>query len=340
MKLLRHLMIAACQCGSASGQIVFTAADLPHRHGEHHRAFHTTNAIDVSALFGLPGGPQRWDFSNASFPGETVRRMDVVPANDGGHAGHFPGAAYAERLTNETTGARSWSYYRVETNQGRAYFGFYDVFANAACPLKVFDAPTTDLPDGLYYGRSWSRTVDFLDCYDYGIIVLEIAVHFISQAQVDAHGTIVLPGLGEVPALRVNELNTYELTDLTLGIPIPTTYFRNYYWLVRGVGKAVHVISAPSTVGPPPPAFSIARTVTRVFEASPRPVENPRIRQQGDQAVLDWLQHTNGSGYRVESRRDVAVGGWEARGQPTNNVWTESLTNGEPRMFFRVFLKP
>jgi len=263
MKLFHCLLLAAFVAASVpvgAAPIVFSATDLLHEIGARQRAYYTTSAVNVATLLGEPGGPRRWDFSYPRQPVESIQRMDVVAPNDASHGVNYPNAAYAERLTNETTGARSWSYYRVATDQGRLYYGFYDAVANAECPLKVFDAPTVDLPYRIQFGQSWSRTVDFADCIDAGFIVLDLAVHFISQAQVDAHGTLVLPGIGEVPALRVNEVNTYEITDLTLGLPIPTQHFRNYYWLVPGIGKAVHVISEGSATVPPP-NLTTAKTV-------------------------------------------------------------------------------
>jgi len=181
--------------------------------------------------------------------------------------------------------------------------------------------------------------VDWNDCYNLGGFEVALAVHFTSQASVDAYGTVVLPRIGEVPALRVNEVNTYEVTDLDFGIFNSTSHFRNYYWLVRGIGKAVLIISAPSSTVPPPD-FTAARTILRVFEASPRPVMNLRIRQQGAEATLDWLRQTNTSGYRVETRETISATNWTWRGESATNVWTEPLTNGETQRFFRVLLKP
>ena len=85
-------------------------------------------------------------------------------------------------------------------------------------------------------------------------------------AVVDAYGTLVLPGIGEVPALRVNEEHTYDTQDTTLGLPLGKQYFRNYYWLVKGVGLAVNIISKADTASVPPDAFKTAATVSRVLK--------------------------------------------------------------------------
>ena len=109
--------------------------------------------------------------------------------------------------------------------------------------------------------------VDFEDIIDLGFIESTISVHFTSRAEVDAFGTLVLPGIGEVPALRVNEVNRYDLTEQTLGLPLPSQYFRSYFWLVKGAGKAVHIVSKPDTTTPPT-SFNTAASLQRVFESS------------------------------------------------------------------------
>jgi hypothetical protein len=339
-------LLASTCCFPACAQIVFTAADLPSHAGDYYRAYVNTAGIDVSALVGQPGGPRRWDFSGTAGPNDALRRMEVVPPSDGGQGSSFPDAAYAERLTTEATGVQSWSYYRIVTNEGRRYYGFFDAVANPAQPVTVFNAPTTDLPDRIGYGTNWNRTVDWLDLIDAGFFQLQVAVHFTSQAQADAYGTVVLPGIGEVPALRVNEVNTYEVTDLSLGIPLSTEYFRNYYWLVRGVGKAVHIISNGATTVPPA-NFTTAKTVLRVFAASNvtdgpslRPVAALRIRAQPQMAILDWLSETNRSGYRVESLDFLGGTNWQVLAEPSGNSWSNALLPAATQRFYRVFSKP
>jgi hypothetical protein len=247
MKLPCLLLAIALFCLSGNAQIVFFATNLPARAGtDYYRAYLNTIGTDVSTLLGQSGGPRRWDFSQPQAVGEIIRRTDIVAPSDGGHGAGFSAATYAERDTKESNGQQSWSYYRISNNVGRSYYGFYDANANAACPRKVFSFPTIDLPDGIHYGQTWSRTVDFPDCVDLGGAFFQLDVHFTSQSEVDAYGAVVLPRLGEVPALRVNEVNTYVVSLSSL--PISTQNFRNYYWLAAASAKRCS--SAPTPPAP------------------------------------------------------------------------------------------
>lgn len=337
-KIIASGIVALC-CLEANAQIVFSTDDLPSQFGWHSRAYVTTSDVDVSTRIGQPGGPQRWDFWQPLAAGEIVKRLDIMPITNSWHGTNFPQATYAERLTTEADGAQSWSYYRIVSDQGRAYYGFYDSVGNPVKPLKAFQAATIDLPHPILFGQTWSRIVDFEDIIDTGLFQLQVAVHFVAQAQMDAYGTLVLPRIGEVPALRVNELHTYELTDLSLGLPLGTQYIRNYYWLVRGIGKAVDLISEVQT-STPPVQLSTAKTVLRVFEFSSRSATDLHIHLKAGCAILDWQLQTNTSGYRVEMLPNLALTNWQVVAEPTNNSWADVLMPAEPQRFFRVFLKP
>ena len=330
----------------ATAQVVFSAGDLPQQPGAHYRAYQNVADADVSSRIGPTGGPHRWDFSEPRAPSETVVRMDVVLPTDGGQDASFAGAAYAERTTRESDGSQSWSYFRIIPVLGRSYLGFFDPAANPTKPITVFDSPTIDLPARVEFGQSWTRTVEWEDLLDAGFSVLRVVIRFSSSAEVDAFGTLALDGIGDVPALRVNEVNRYEVTDLTLGLPLPAQHFRNYYWLVRGIGKAVHIISdgLPSA---PPPNFNHAKTLLRVFEASELtppptlpPVAGLRLRIEHHRPILDWQPAPNATGYRVETTGDLGAETWRLLGEPLTSTWTGEVATTEPRQFFRVLMKP
>ena len=336
MKPLIKMSLGLAFAGSFSlaghSQILFTAADLPSQPGQYSRAYISTN-VDVSALIGAPGGPRRWDFSQPQQPGETIRRLDITAPNDGGHGSSFPTATYAERYTDEPSGAPYWDYYSIAAGQGRTYFGFY----NAAAPLPgavMLQAAAIDIPGSITLGTNW--TYSWVAYVDYE----EIDVT--ASATVDAYGTLVLPQIGEVPALRVNQLNREQIF---LGVLLlETTYFREYFWLVPGIGKAVHVISAPST-NPPSLSFAPGQEVRRMFAASGitnpptfGPVASLHIRLQSLLAVLEWPRQTNASGYRVEALGNMARTNWQLLSQPATNSWSESLTTTQ--RFYRVLWKP
>lgn len=342
--LFKHAMLICVALPSAcslplNAQIVFSVTSLPGQIGDYHRAYASTNNVDISSLLGMSGGLRRWDFSQPQGLHEIIQRMDVVAPTDGGNGASFPQATYAERLTSEADGTRSWSYYRIVTNQGRAYYGFVDTNSNPDMPIKVFNSPTIDLPDPIQFGQTWNRTVDY---QDFAVFII-FAVHFTAQANVDAYGTLVLPGIGEVSALRVNEVHEYDYIDLTLGFLNYTNYFRDYYWLVPGAGKAVEIISNPNSTGPPPANLTVAHTMSRLFEASgmqpaPYPVASLRIRLEAGQAILNWLAETNVTVYRVDASFQLGAGGWQLVSEPATNAWSEPATNAI--RFFRVFAKP
>jgi hypothetical protein len=179
--------------------------------------------------------------------------------------------------------------------------------------------------------------VDFPDCYDVGIL-LDLAVHFTAQAEVDAWGTVVLPVLGEFPTLRVNEVHHYQFTDLTLGLPIQDQYVRYYYWLVGGMGPAVEIFSSFQT-NTPSPDLTTAAVVQRVFLARPWTASEVRIRLQNGQVRLDWRLESETSGYRVETKPNLTNTNWMFVAEPSANSWTEPVLS-DPSRFFRVFVKP
>jgi hypothetical protein len=343
---LRHISATiAAGCLAAQGQIVSTSADLPSQVGDYYRAYAVagTNTVDVTGVIGQPGGPQRWDFSAPPASNEEIWRMDVAPPTDGGQEAEFPDATYIERTTVEGTNKASRSYYRIVPNEGRRYYGSYDVYANPETPLTKLKVPTTDLPTPISYGKSWTRTEDWPAQIEYWFLICDTTVHFTSQAQADAYGTIVLPSLGELPALRVNELHTWVVTNQTLGW-VTTHYIRNYYWLVRGVGKAVDILSEPD-IEPPLADFTTARFILRVFAASKvtdasalRPVSGLRIRAQSGKAILGWTQETNRSGYQVEGLNLLGTTNWQVLAEPSASAWTNLMPANQG--FFRVFSKP
>ena len=306
----------------ASSQTAFTVSDLPSVAGEFTMAYVTSNA-NPSLLIGNAGASQVWDFSQAAQPGDIVRRMDIVPPNDGGNQANFPGAAYAERYTDELVGgAQSWDYYSIATNAGRNFFGFYDDGS-----ATVFVNSVIDIPSVLNYGSNWNYTVSIPSEF------LQISV----SASVDAYGKVILPQIGSFQALRVNQLTTDQavLGTEPLG---PPTYFREFFWLVPGIGKAVHIVSNYGPT-PPPANFSSAWEVRRVFAGSavPSPVSGLGIKLAKGKAILNWMTASNASAYQVQAAGGVAMTNWQILATPTTNFWSEFLT--PTQRFYRVLIE-
>jgi len=332
----------------AAAQISFSSSDLPVALAAFSKAYVTTNSVDVSRWISSKGGPQRWDLSQSASPEEEVRTLEIVATSDGGHGADFTAAAFAERTTYASSGGQSWSYYSIAPLQGRQYFGFYDPVSNPAGPEVVFDAPTTDLPAHITFNQTWHREVSFQNVIDLGFSEINVLVHFSCDAIVDGYGTVILPSLGEVPALRVNELHTYNFQDTTLGFPIGQQFIRNYYWLVKGIGQAVQIISSANNTSAPPDNFHTAATLFRVFQSStfstpaaPRTVKNLHIARKGDQIFLNWAPAASATSYQIEAADTLPSSpAWQALGQTTDTFSFQRFDHSIPTQFYRVLTVP
>ena len=276
-------------------QVSLLSGDLPSRLGEWRRAYLDTSGIALGDLLGRAGGPQRWDFSYPRRQAEGLQRVEIVPASDGSCSEKSQGATFAERTTRESDGCASWEYFSLRDGVGRVYHGLCDPCSNPAMRGITFNEPTVELPE-CTYGSAWERTVQWDDVVDSGFGAVEVSVSFVARARVDAYGTLVLPNLGEVQALRVNETNVYTTLLKDFGLPLGDQYFHNVYWLVPGIGRAVHVVSQASGSEPPSLSDPPARVV-RIFEASAQnpppkasiePVTNLVVQAVGGKVLLSW----------------------------------------------------
>jgi len=336
LSLLAVLAAARFVVGDVHGQIEFAVSDLPAKMGDSLRAYMLTGPVAAGELVGRAGGPHRWNFGGPGSTAEVVRRMDIVPPDDAARGAGFPGATYAERWQVEPDGPSSWSYYHLELEDGRNYFGFVDSAANPQNPEIIFEPPTVDLPSVVRFGQSWIRTTEWDDF----VVAVPIRVRFTAEATVDAFGTVVLPNLGERPALRINEVQTLESRVVTIPMTLPPSILRTYYWLVPGIGKAVQVISTVQTEVPPS-NFTEAARVIRVFEA--RFASGPftlNLRTVGDGLILEWPSVSGAEGYRIESRTAMGSGGWRLAAEPEVNRWSTAIAGVGPNVFFRVVSRP
>ncbi len=195
--------------------------------------------------------------------------------------------AWAERDTQEPNTRVGWRYHSM-TNQGRLYYGFNSPLDQPTSPEVIFDEPTLELPCPLYLGHTWSRYVS----WSAEILGVPAVFDFFATAHVDAYGTIVLPGLGERPALRVKEKHNYEASLFFLGTWIPAVSQTNfyYYWLTPKVGVVAEVFLLGENVLNPQP-LSHTNTFLRMFESSavPTPVAGLRIRSEPARRCLIGL---------------------------------------------------
>ena len=327
------LLIAALASGAARAQIAWPVTNLPAQTGDYYRAYHSTNQ-DLSALIGTAGGPQEWDLSQAQQPDETIRRVDIVPPTDGGLGTQFPEAAHSERETDESSTVIARRYYSI-TNEGRLYYGFYNPIDDPARSTVVFINPTLEWPANVQYGQTWNRNVKWTDT----IVGFPILLDFNADVQVDGYGTLLLPSIGSVAALRIKAVH---ITDTYFqGDPVPFVSQTNivYYWLAEQLGIGAEIVTF---MGHPllPPAHT--NVLLRVFEtsrplnlATPFPVAGLQITVRDGSAVLGWEVATNASSYRVESVGTLGETNlWQLTSALTNG-WTELLTTTQ--RFYRVF---
>lgn len=323
----------------AGAQTTFSSSSLPGTIGQYVRAYYSTN-VNVASLLVLTNGAQQWNFSQPQQPNETTQRTDIVNTDDAGDAADFPMATYAERDTLEPTNEIAWRYYSL-TNQGRFYYGLDNPLDVDVSPVAVFEQPALDIPASVQYGQNWNRTVDWISLY-YGFIV--VSNHFADASTVDAYGTLALPAIGSVPALRVHEIHTYQIYELVSGSPpslldLHTNQY--YYWLVPGLGVAAQVYLFGNNVIYPTDLPN-TNSVLRVFASNYftnqvvlGAVTGLQIQLQNGAALLDWQQMSNAFQYQVESTSNLDNPNWQLLGLPDTNGWSDAVN--EPQKFYRVF---
>lgn len=339
MKILFLILPLLLPAVLAGAQPTFSSASLPANVGQYVRAYYSTN-VNVASMLALTNGAQQWDFSQPQQTYETVMRTDIVGPNDAGDAADIPAATYAERDTLEPANEIAWRYYSL-TNQGRLYYGLDNPLDVNASPIAVFEAPTVDIPASVQYGQNWNRTVDWTSLY-FGFIV--VSNHFTDASTVDAYGTLALPAIGSVPALRVHEVHTYHAYELISGgspylLDVHTNQY--YYWLVPGLGVAAQVFLFGDNALAPG-GLPNTNSVLRVFASNYftnqiilGSVAGLRIRLQAGTALLDWQAVPNASRYQVESTGDLGNSNWQVSGSPNTNDWSEAVNLNQ--RFYRVF---
>jgi len=327
----------------------FSATNLPSQIGEYNCSYFSTNNVNVPTMLMLitnsgvgipPGGGPTWDFSQVQQGNESILRTDIIPPSSGMDGDQFSNATYAEQDTLATLSATNqtgWRYYSI-ASQGRWYYGFY-VPNTAADGLAVFDSPTLDIPATVTNGQSWTRSVSWnTSIYMFG--VFGVYYQFAETSTVDALGTLVLPQIGAMPALRVHEVHGY--TGSEFGYTVETVTNQYYYWLVPGLGVAAQItLYGKNLVNGETPPFT--NSVQRMYSAnyftngitfpfSPVP-SNLYIRLQGGAAYLSWTI-TNATSYQVLASGNLARTNWQVLGLTSNPNWTDALS--PTQRYYRV----
>jgi hypothetical protein len=355
MRFRMFLCISILSAFCARGQVVFSTNSLPCQVGEYNCSYYSAD-IDVSDMLSLTNsGPslpgetnvlQYWDFSQPEEPSESVLRTDIVAPEDGANSDLFPDATYAEQDTMDTTNQLEWRYYGFTSSDGdpgRLYYGLDEPTDQPVTEWAVFNPPSVDVPSSVQLGQTWSRSLYWLSTY-YEIILA--SNYFTADATVDAFGTLVLPGLGSVPALRVHEIHSYIVSDAndpSLVLDINTNQY--YYWLVPGIGVAAQVLLLGNNVLDPT-NMPYTNAVQRMFFANyytnsasssnslpPPPSGDLSIQQQGGSVVLNWLVMTNAVEYRVDFTFSLPAN-WQTLTYTPATSWTDLLTS--TNRFYRV----
>lgn len=321
---------------------VFSTATLPAAVGDHFSAYAASDVAVSPAVYGEASDqPQTWDFSADRASNEAVWRYDIVGMDDVPNAHRYPDAAYAERLAIQGSDEESWEVYGI-VDEGRAYYGLVAPPSESVVRGVVFDPVTIDLPKEVRFGDKWDRTLTFADTLRTEFGDIDVFITFTANASVDAHGTLILPKIGPKPAIRVNELRKYEtLTDI--GIPLPTQYFRGYYWLVPGIGKAVDIGSAASG-SEPSNTFTTAASVERVFESSlvPLSVRNLKIQRRGEDVFVSWSPEGSGTMFTIaESHSALATATeWKVIAETSDTFFFQKVDTDAVTRFFCVSYQP
>ena len=332
LKWIGVVAFVACSSSMARAQATLSADDVYNLIGEYSLSYFRSN-IDLVAFIGKPGS-NYWDFSQPQASNDVVARMDVVAVSDGGHGVDFAGAIFALRYEGGAFSETDWDYYELDPTNGLFYYGSYEVVGGGANPATPITPPTSVLPWLVQYGDSWTNVYSF-NVTDPLFGVIPVAYTGINE--VDAYGTLVLPGIGPVPALRITEVENYEEDIFGLEYAQPDT---NWTWLAPGIGFAAQIFNlGPDSYSPSAETYS--NSFSRVF-LSPLLTASPaaQLTLQSKVAELTWSSIFNASGYVVQNSTNLNLAQWPMTAQLTNQSLAIPIVHGVNQQFFRVLAQP
>ncbi len=322
-----------------SAQITISAAELHFELGSTRTYLtHSSDPVFVEGVIGAPGGPQQWDFSASAFA--DLYTYEIGRADESTVGGPFPDAELAEKLTIDSTGSMSWTLFGL-SEAGRTLHGFHDPVTNPPSPVVKFTTPIIDYPTPMSFGDEWGAVASFDIEQLIGGSLLPTALDSKITAKVDAFGTLVLPTLGTVEVIRINELNTTDSVIDIGGIPLalPTAYVRTYTWLSREYGIVAQMTSEAGTELVPD-LFEFAARFIRLSDriGPPEPGEEFRIltvaRESADSVTIAWTSRV-GQTYTVETSDDLRK--WEVLSTDEESPYTDSgIPADVTRRYYRV----
>jgi hypothetical protein len=358
------MFLLAAGCSLHAEAPIIRSVDMFYKAGEYYRAYGNATSSSYAVPAGLiqPAGQNLiWDFSSG--PTAVIHRFDYVDPTGLWEALDFPLARVAERKTVEGTDEIAWLFFEQIAGQGRKVYGFYDEAFAPYTPANVFEPPIVDFPENIRYGQPpWSTvmtvysTIAYSD--DEASAVFPVKLDFRSTFTADAWGTALLPGVGLVPVLRINE---EQAVDFSLDFAIEpseegtytyveTDYMRNYYWLSPGRGIVAQLNSTQGGVLPPQ-EFGSAAAFLRMFETNKqpdpidtgvKPVANLEVIVSNGLVLLRWDEAANATRYQVEySIGGLGADDWQPLGsETTGRQALDPAALGTGARFYRVISLP
>jgi hypothetical protein len=340
------------------GQITITSLDMFNAPGQYYRSYAADGETDVTGKIGPKGGPQTWNF--ATGPEDEILRFDyLTPEEAGAPAALFPDAKLVERKRVESTEKDAFLFLDQQMGTGRMNYGYYDESTTGPVglddPAGVFVPPLLDFPESITLGSTWSAATTWFNA----MLGAPMRINYQATAEVDAYGFVILPDLGFLECIRVNELaeTTYEIKfpggeDPDAGTsgdftPVATYYVRNFYWLAKDKGIVVQMTSKQSST-PPPDEFPTAAQFIRMFETNhpegsrdPQPVTDLSVTRGKGQVLLSWTKPLNANSFRVEFSAVLgAQANWQELTTTSSNFALDTLDGNEAARYYRVISLP
>jgi hypothetical protein len=359
--LMKRFAIATALLAGVSGargQITITSLDMFNAPGQYYRSYAADGDTDVTGMVGPQGGPQTWNF--ATGPEDAVLRFDyLTPGEAGAPAALFPDATLVERKRVEATGKEAFMFLDQQMGTGRMNYGYYDEATTGPTglddPAGVFAPPLLDFPESITYGSTWSAATTWFNA----MLGAPLRINYQATAEADAYGFVILPDLGFVECLRVNELveTTYEIKfpgdedpDTGTGgdyTPVATYYVRNMYWLAKDKGIVAQMTSKQAST-PPPDEFPTAAQFIRMFETNhpegsrdPQPVTDLSVTRGKGQLLLSWTKPLNARSFRVEFTSALGPNAeWRELATTSSNFALDTLEGREPARYYRIVSLP
>ena len=207
----------------AQAQITITASDAAAAFSIGTMETIASDTVGGMYDIGSPGGGNNWDFS-AVVARETFTQTYVDPATTP-FSSDFSGATVASFLTVEVDGIMNELYAYLSIGNSIEDLGSGSTISSPqlnGTSTTVYDPPGLDFVFPATFGSSWAYqgTTTTTSMFD-GIPPITQESSMSSADEIDAFGTLILPGGESFEALRVVERDT-TTTEVVPGFPVTT----------------------------------------------------------------------------------------------------------------------